>query len=125
MKIILSTLIILSSHRPDVLSTPASSANWRSQLEAWGLLHLPTVFSPKIMTVDADGEDEIDYDDTILIEGRHRIEALRSLGISKIPCHVIDTSKADAELLEIAENLHRAELTQLQRSEQVARWITH
>ena len=29
----------------------------------------------------------------------------------------------DAELWEIAENLHRAELTALERSEQVARWI--
>lgn len=29
----------------------------------------------------------------------------------------------DAELREIAENLHRAELTQLERSEQIARWV--
>jgi hypothetical protein len=35
----------------------------------------------------------------------------------------IKCSDADARLWEIAENLHRAELTQLQRKEQIAEWI--
>ncbi len=34
-----------------------------------------------------------------------------------------ECSSIDAELVEISENLHRAELTQLQRDEQIARWM--
>lgn len=58
-----------------------------------------------------------------LIAGRHRLEAFRLGGHKTIPAVIRDCNEVEAELWEIAENLHRAELTVLERDEQVARWI--
>jgi ParB/RepB/Spo0J family partition protein len=58
-----------------------------------------------------------------LIAGRHRLAAARSLGWEEIDAIEIECSDVDAKLWEIAENLHRAELTKLQHDEQVALWI--
>ena len=85
-----------------------------------GLLHPPTARFAETAIVDGEEENNVPF----LMSGRHRVEAWRRLGHSTIPCLVIkDASEIDAELIEISENLHRAELTALQRSEQVARWI--
>lgn len=58
-----------------------------------------------------------------LVAGRHRLEAARQLGWSEIDAIIIGGDERDARLWEIAENLHRAELTVLERSEHVAEWI--
>ena len=62
--------------------------------------------------------------DLFLVTGRHRLEAAKRLGWETIPAisHT-DWDEIDAELWEISENLHRAELTALQRSEQIARYL--
>src|SRR5690349_8168778 len=57
----------------------------------------------------------------LLVAGAHRLEAAKSLGWEKIDCIVLDCDEVDAELWEIAENLHRAELTVLERGEQIGR----
>ena len=64
-------------------------------------------------------------DDTyVLLAGAHRLAAMKKLGHATIPCFVFyDGDEADAEMWEIAENLHRADLTALERDEQVARWV--
>ena len=64
-------------------------------------------------------------DDTyVLLAGAHRLAAMKKLGRETIPCFVFyDGDEADAEMWEIAENLHRADLTVLERDEQVARWL--
>lgn len=64
-------------------------------------------------------------DDTyVLLAGAHRLAAMRKLGHATIPCFVFyDGDETDAEMWEIAENLHRADLTVLERDEQVARWL--
>jgi ParB family chromosome partitioning protein len=59
----------------------------------------------------------------ILVEGLHRRAALRGLGIKTASCRVLDVDEVGAELIEIAENLHRNDLNKLQRDEQLARWI--
>jgi ParB family chromosome partitioning protein len=60
----------------------------------------------------------------ILVAGLHRLKAAQALGWEKIACFVSDDADADhARLWEIAENLHRAELTVLERSEHVSEWI--
>jgi hypothetical protein len=61
----------------------------------------------------------------ILVAGRHRIEAFRLLGRDTIPAFVgpASTSEAEARMWEITENLHRAELTVQERSDQIAEWI--
>lgn len=58
----------------------------------------------------------------VLIAGSHRLEAARRLGWSTIEAFVGDVDEVEAELWEIAENLHRAELTALERDAQVKRW---
>lgn len=59
-----------------------------------------------------------------VISGRHRVAAAAKLGWTTIECFVdYDADEVQAELWEIAENLHRAELTALERSEQIARWV--
>lgn len=59
----------------------------------------------------------------LLVTGAHRLEAARRLGWEKIDCFVMDDDGIKARLWEIAENLHRSELTALQRDEHVAEWI--
>lgn len=63
-------------------------------------------------------------DAIVLMTGAHRLAAIKKLGWDKVECFVhYAGDEIDAELWEIAENLHRAELTALERDEQVARWI--
>jgi ParB family transcriptional regulator, chromosome partitioning protein len=56
----------------------------------------------------------------LLIAGRHRLEALRVIGEARVPVRVVDFDDVEARLWTISENLHRTELTTLQRAEQVA-----
>ncbi len=60
---------------------------------------------------------------TRLVTGLHRLEAAKMLGWRTIPCLVIRGGKTVARLWEIAENLHRAELTALERDKMVAEWV--
>lgn len=58
----------------------------------------------------------------VLVAGHHRLEAYRKLGKKQIPAIVRDCDEVDARLWEIAENLHRADLTALEHDEQVEEW---
>lgn len=58
-----------------------------------------------------------------LVSGLHRLQAAKKLGWEQIECFVVDHESDDhARMWEIAENLHRAELTALEHSEHVAEW---
>ena len=59
----------------------------------------------------------------ILVAGRHRLEAARRLGWEEIDAYVLDGDERDARLWEIAENLHRAELTVQERADHIAEWV--
>jgi ParB family chromosome partitioning protein len=64
-------------------------------------------------------------DSFVLICGLHRLEAARLLGWEEIECFVTKDEDDDhARMWEIAENLHRAELTALERAEHVAEWVS-
>jgi ParB/RepB/Spo0J family partition protein len=78
-----------------------------------GLREPPTIR----IKVDADG-----CQDAILVAGFHRVEACKRLGLKTIDCVVFDGDETAARLWEIAENLHRAELTALERSEHLEEW---
>jgi len=58
-----------------------------------------------------------------LVSGRHRLEACIALGMDEIPVVTETGSELEARLWEIAENLHRAELTALERAEHISLWI--
>lgn len=72
-----------------------------------GLLNPPAVRFVEKMTID--GEEE--YNVPILIVGHHRILALKKLGKEAVECDVYNVDPLRAELMEIDENLARAELS--------------
>lgn len=57
----------------------------------------------------------------LLIAGNHRVEAARQLGWSEIDARVMVGESLEAELIEIDENLCRAELTASQRASAIKR----
>ncbi len=59
--------------------------------------------------------------DGTLVYGYHRLEACKRLGWTEIPAVIVDGDDLRAELAEIDENLIRAELTVLERAEQLLR----
>src|SRR5690606_2261622 len=88
----------------------AKVAEIASSIRSVGLLQPITVFTA-------------DNSDVHLVAGLHRLEAVRSLGWDFVDAVYLIGGDVERELAEIAENLHRAELTALERDEQVARWI--
>jgi ParB/RepB/Spo0J family partition protein len=58
-----------------------------------------------------------------LVAGGYRLEAFKSLGLKRIAAFVIDGDKSDARILQLIENLYRAELTALQHAEDLAELI--
>lgn len=64
------------------------------------------------------GEDA----EVVLVTGRHRLEACRRLGHDVVVCEVFDGDETAARLWEISENLHRADLSAVERSEHIDEW---
>jgi uncharacterized ParB-like nuclease family protein len=77
----------------------------------------------KIGLLDPITVREADNGEFVLVFGLHRLEAFKRLGRLKIPCRVVQIDARTSRLWELSENLHRVELTVLQRSEQTAEWI--
>ena len=61
-------------------------------------------------------------DQHVLVSGRNRLEALRVIGCEQAPVRIVDFDDVDAQLWQLSENLHRAELTKLQYDQQVVRY---
>ena len=57
-----------------------------------------------------------------LVAGRYRLEAVKSLEWENIDAIFIDGDEIIRELVEISENLHRADLTKEQRDEHLRRY---
>jgi hypothetical protein len=58
-----------------------------------------------------------------LVAGGHRLATCIELGINQVPVVAETGSELEARLWEIAENLHRADLTALERAEHISQWI--
>jgi ParB-like nuclease domain len=58
-----------------------------------------------------------------LVTGRHRLAAAKILKWKTVPCTDIRGGKVVAEMWQISENLHRAVLSPIEESEQIARWV--
>lgn len=56
-----------------------------------------------------------------LVAGNHRLEACKRLGLVEIEARIVQFSDPERELWEIDENLCRADLTELERGEHLAR----
>lgn len=59
----------------------------------------------------------------VLVAGATRLEAAKRLGWKHIDTIAFDGSEIAARQWEIAENLHRAELTVAERAEHIAEWV--
>ena len=98
-------------------------ANLKSSIQRIGLKTPITIRLTEV--VDNDGD--VISDDFLLVTGRHRLKACEELGWETIPAIVIpaDASNAEVEarLWYLSENLHRADLTVLERSEMTAEWL--
>jgi len=75
------------------------------------------------ITVREVWDDESDDGRYVLVAGATRLAAAKHLGWDFIDAFVTECTAEEAEMWEIAENLHRAELTVQERSEQIARWV--
>jgi hypothetical protein len=58
-----------------------------------------------------------------LVAGLYRLAAAKALGRKAIPCVYSHGGQIIAEMWQIAENLHRAELPPLEESAQIAKWV--
>ena len=59
----------------------------------------------------------------ILVDGLHRLEAMKQAGHTTIPCFIIEADKRGARMWEISSSLHRADLTPAEYDEQLAEWV--
>lgn len=59
----------------------------------------------------------------VLVAGAHRLAAAKQLGWSHIDCIDADDDPITAELWEIAENLHRFDLTTEEKREHIRRYV--
>ena len=62
-----------------------------------------------------------DGDEAVLVAGRHRLEAMRSLDMELTEAEIVEADAIDRELIEIDENLIRSDLTDLERAQFTAR----
>ena len=96
---------VLGKHRPLVKEKVRVLAD---SIKAIGLKTPPTV--------------RLSKKGPVLITGHHRLAAAKLLGLSRIDCSVMRGDKIDRQLWRIAENLHRGDLTKLQRAENIKKW---
>ncbi|WP_186079329.1 ParB N-terminal domain-containing protein [Burkholderia gladioli] len=85
-----------------------------ASMQQVGLLQPITVKASKVF-------DGIMVDGYFLVAGNHRFLAAQKLGWEHIDAIVVEGSALEAELIEIDENLCRAELTPAQRTASIAR----
>lgn len=102
----LDEIIIPDGRRP---AKPEAVKRLAESIDKIGLRHP--------ITVRRKGEEYI------LVAGLHRMEAYRRLERDHIPALIVSMTINNARMWEIAENLHRAELTVQERSDHIAEWI--
>jgi len=97
---------------------PGKVMQLADSIREMGIMHLPAIYISDGIVMDT-GETRNNV--PVLISGQHRIEALKLLGREQVACEVYDTDAATAELMQIDENLCRANLTPAQEAYHIAR----
>lgn len=113
----LDTTIIEIGGRHRALSEDAVDRLAASMREI-GLRHPITVRVTDDVMIDGRPCDGV----PVLVAGAHRLAAAKKLGWSHIDCVEVEDDPIAAELWEIAENLHRLDLTKGQRDEHIRRY---
>lgn len=99
--------------------TEEAVATMAASMEAVGLLTPITVRVVEMMEID--GREVAGV--PILVAGATRLAAAKRLGWEMIDTLTADVTEVEARKHEIAENLHRSELTVAERAEHVAEWV--
>lgn len=111
-----SDIEIVGRLRPDVDAATVDALV--VSIEKIGLQNPISVYFVDDFIIDGEPVDHV----PILAAGMHRLEAVKRLGFTLIECDVFDNQR-EARMWEISENLHRNDLTQLQRDDHIAMWI--
>lgn len=105
-------------HSPEIITVSGKRRPLDEDAVAWLMKSIGKIGLQQPITVLDKGDGALQ-----LVAGRHRLEACRRLGREDIACTVNEGDEVAAQLWEISENLHRAELTALERAEQTSLWI--
>ena len=109
---------IETGERQRALSQDAVERLAKSMAEI-GLHHPISIrFVDDYQTADGDTCDGV----PLLVAGAHRLAAAKSLGWEKIDCIEVEDDPVKSEMWEIAENLHRCDLTKNQRDNHIRRY---
>jgi ParB family chromosome partitioning protein len=98
---------------------PAAVDRLAASMSEVGLRHPVTV---RIVDGYVTDEGEVCDGAPVLVAGAHRLAAAIKLGWDKIACYEIEGDELTAELWELAENLHRLDLTKDQRDQHIRRY---
>lgn len=93
-------------------------ARLAESMKAIGLRQPISVRILDLMVIDGEEVEGV----PVLVAGRHRLEAAKRLGWSHIDCIEVDDDPIASEMWEIAENLHRLDLTKEQRDDHIRRY---
>jgi ParB-like chromosome segregation protein Spo0J len=62
-------------------------------------------------------------DGIVLVAGAHRLEAMKRVGLKKIPCILVEGDGTDAKMVRLGENLFRKTVSVLRRAEGLVEYI--
>lgn len=110
----IENIYIGSRHREPDMAKVREIAKSISEV---GLMNPPAVMLRNGIVIDG----EVGDNTPVLIYGRHRLLALAELGEKAVECIVHDVDDLHAELMEIDENLARAELSPAQEAAHIRR----
>lgn len=113
-RVTIDNIHIGSRHREPDMAKVREIAKSISEI---GLLNPPAVCFRDGIVIDGEETENT----PVLIYGRHRLLALKELGKVSVECVVHDIDDLHAELMEIDENLARAELSPAQEAAHIAR----
>ena len=105
-------------HNPDIIQIPPRQRGLDEDAVGWLMESISKIGLQQPITVLDNGDGALQ-----LVTGRHRLEACQRLGKDEVACNVNEGNEIEAQLWEISENLHRAELTALERAEHISLWV--
>lgn len=114
------TAISISDIKPSSQARVINNGSVASLAESMNEIGLRTPITVKPCSKFFQGKEIAAYE---IVTGRHRLEAAKMLGWEEIEATVMTEDIRTCRLWEISENLHRAELTELERGEMVAEWV--
>lgn len=97
---------------------PRKVSEIAASIKQIGLLDPPAIYIAQGIVIDGEDAGGV-YK---LVYGLHRLLALKELGETVIDVKLLDIDDDEAEMIEIAENLHRNDLTKDERYAQVRRY---